>query len=69
MQRKFTKILAAICFVPGFALAGQGMLMSINPKGEPAGPCPLKHTDVKAEISGFLSRVTVTQEFEIPFHE
>src|SRR3954467_2410844 len=28
--------------------------------------CPLKHTDVQAEISGFLSRVTVTQEFVNP---
>src|SRR5258708_29692148 len=47
----------------------KGMLMSINPKGEPAGPCPLKHTSVKADISGFLSRVTVTQEFENPYQE
>src|SRR4051794_34917009 len=47
----------------------QGMLMSISPKGEPAGPCPLKHTDVKADISGFISRVTVTQEFENPYKE
>lgn len=29
--------------------------------------CPLKHTDVKAEISGALGRVTVTQEFTNPF--
>jgi Ca-activated chloride channel homolog len=29
--------------------------------------CPLKHTDVKAEISGFLARVVVTQEFQNPF--
>ncbi len=28
--------------------------------------CPLKHTDVDAEISGFLARVTVTQEFVNP---
>ncbi|HUS18481.1 MAG TPA: VIT and VWA domain-containing protein, partial [Terriglobales bacterium] len=28
--------------------------------------CPLKHTDVDAEISGFLARVTVTQEFTNP---
>ena len=35
----------------------------------PAGICPLKHTDVKAEISGPLARVTVTQEFENPFSE
>lgn len=26
--------------------------------------CPLKHTDVQAEISGFIARVNVTQEFE-----
>src|SRR5215213_283142 len=26
--------------------------------------CPLKHTEVKAQVSGFLSRVTVTQDFE-----
>ena len=25
--------------------------------------CPLQHTDVKADIAGFLSRVTVTQDF------
>ncbi|HUR36519.1 MAG TPA: VIT and VWA domain-containing protein [Terriglobales bacterium] len=28
--------------------------------------CPLKHTDVDAEISGFMARVTVTQEFVNP---
>ncbi|MEO8659955.1 MAG: VIT and VWA domain-containing protein [Bryobacteraceae bacterium] len=33
------------------------------------GLCPLKHTDVNAEISGFLARVTVTQEFENPYGE
>jgi Ca-activated chloride channel family protein len=27
----------------------------------------LKHTDVKAEVSGFLARVRVTQQFENPF--
>jgi Ca-activated chloride channel homolog len=37
------------------------------PQGDFREPCPLKHTDVKAEISGFLSRVTVTQEFENPY--
>src|SRR6266849_1924360 len=83
MQRKFktTSSLAAAC-AAGLVItnltadvkrpassATQGMLMSINPKGEPAGPCPLKHTSVKADISGFLSRVTVTQEFENPYQE
>jgi len=28
--------------------------------------CPLKHTDVKASITGFLARVTVTQTFANP---
>ncbi|MEO8433543.1 MAG: VIT and VWA domain-containing protein [Pyrinomonadaceae bacterium] len=37
--------------------------------GKAEGFCPLKHTSVKAEISGFLSRVTVTQEFANPFNE
>ena len=35
----------------------------------PKGICPLKHTEVKAKISGPLARVTVTQEFENPFRE
>jgi Ca-activated chloride channel family protein len=46
-----------------------GALQALNAKGQPQGLCPLKHTSVKAEISGFLSRVTVTQEFENPFRE
>jgi Ca-activated chloride channel homolog len=39
------------------------------PQGDFREPCPLKHTEVKAEISGFLSRVTVTQEFENPYRQ
>jgi Ca-activated chloride channel family protein len=31
--------------------------------------CPLKHTDVKAEVSGFIARVKVTQTFSNPFDE
>jgi Ca-activated chloride channel family protein len=46
-----------------------GSLQVLDAKGLPRGLCPLKHTDVKAEISGFLSRVRVTQEFENPFKE
>src|SRR6267378_7243192 len=46
-----------------------GALQVIDPNGKPKARCPLKHTDVKAEISGFLSRVVVTQEFENPFKE
>src|SRR6266853_1086994 len=49
--------------------ATQGALQAVDPNGKPKALCPLKHTDVKAEISGFLSRVVVTQEFENPFKE
>src|ERR1041384_8683577 len=47
----------------------QGTLQAVDPNGNTKAVCPLKHTDVKAQISGFLSRVTVTQEFENPFQE
>jgi len=47
----------------------QGTLQSVDPNGKVKAVCPLKHTDVKAQISGFLSRVTVTQQFENPFKE
>jgi Ca-activated chloride channel family protein len=46
-----------------------GELLCFTDKGEAKGVCPLKHTDVKADITGFLSRVTVTQEFENPFKD
>jgi len=50
--------------------ATQGALHVVDAKGQPKNlVCPLKHTDVKAEISGFLARVTVTQNFENPFKE
>ena len=42
----------------------QGALLSIDPKTGADMECPLKHTDVQAEITGFLARVNVTQEFQ-----
>jgi hypothetical protein len=45
----------------------QGSLQVLDPDGKPAGECPLKHTEVKAQVSGFISRVTVTQDFENNF--
>lgn len=56
----------------GAAMAGsvtEGTLTRIDPKGDVAEPCPLKHTDVRAEISGFIARVNVTQEFLNPTAE
>lgn len=49
--------------------AQQGELAAVSADGKQLGACPLKHTDVSAEISGFLSRVKVTQEFENNFSE
>lgn len=46
------------------AQSTQGELTIYDKEGKPTGACPLKHTDVKADISGFLVRATVTQEFE-----
>jgi Ca-activated chloride channel family protein len=47
----------------------QGALQIIDKDGKPGGQCPLKHTDVNAEVSGSLARVTVTQEFHNPLRE
>jgi Ca-activated chloride channel homolog len=40
-----------------------GSLGIVGRDGKILGACPLKHTDVRAGISGFLARVTVTQIF------
>jgi Ca-activated chloride channel homolog len=53
----------------GLSEATPGSLITLDDDGKPAGLCPLKHTDVKASISGFLARVTVTQEFENPYED
>jgi Vault protein inter-alpha-trypsin. len=79
-----TALLLATCMVSLLALASTnepqaaqvetnnvtpGALEIVDSSGKVLGLCPLKHTDVKAEISGFLSRVRVTQEFENPFKD
>ena len=52
-----------------FGKEDSGCLSAITPSGKPLGKCPLKHTEVSAEISGFVSRVKVVQQFENPFPE
>jgi len=47
----------------------QGSLVSLDPEGRPGEFCPLKRTDVKIEVTGFLARVTVSQQFENPSKE
>ncbi|MCX5682624.1 MAG: VIT domain-containing protein, partial [Planctomycetota bacterium] len=46
----------------------QGALRVVKPGGEVV-ECPLKHTDVTADISGFIARVKVTQVFYNPLDE
>jgi Ca-activated chloride channel homolog len=52
---------------PAPARVTPGSLQAAGPDGKPRGLCPLKHTDVRAEVSGFIARVNVTQEFQNPF--
>lgn len=47
----------------------QGSLQIFDNQGKLRTECPLKHTTVKAAISGGLSRVTVTQHFSNPLNE
>jgi Ca-activated chloride channel family protein len=47
----------------------QGTLRAQNTNGELVGDFPLRHTEVKAEISGYLARTDVTQEYTNPFRE
>ena len=48
------------------ASSTEGTLLAVDAQGK-TGQCPLKHTEVKTEISGFLARTVVTQQFENPF--
>ena len=46
----------------GFIMVPEGgRLDALDDEGNLIGPCPLKHTDVNVEISGFFSRVTGAQ--------
>ncbi len=43
-----------------------GELQILDAQGKTVGACPLKHTDVEADIVGFVGRVTVKQTFYNP---
>ena len=47
----------------------EGRLDALGAEGKALGSCPLKHTEVDAEISGAIARVTVTQQFHNPFKD
>ena len=65
-----TTVIAIACInVAAQTQETAGSLAVLGPDGQLKSQCPLKHTAVKAEITGFLSRVVVTQKFENPFKE
>ncbi|HEY8562045.1 MAG TPA: VIT domain-containing protein [Pyrinomonadaceae bacterium] len=79
MRRKplFVRIVGVCLFCLLFSLLSyaqtdqitEGSLRALDATGKSRGLCPLKHTDVRANIAGFLTRVTVTQTFQNPFDE
>ena len=48
---------------------GCGALLARLPEQTENVPVPLKHTDVRARVSGYIATVEVTQEFHNPFSE
>ncbi|MHC4320571.1 MAG: VIT domain-containing protein, partial [Planctomycetota bacterium] len=44
-----------------------GRLDALDEEGNILGPCPLEHTEVDAQISGFFSRVNITQTYHNPY--
>jgi Ca-activated chloride channel homolog len=49
-----------------YAAPTAGRLVILDAGGNAAGLCPLKHTDVTADVTGYVARVTVKQEFHNP---
>ena len=48
---------------------GSGAMLAKLPEKEKEIPLPLKHTDVKGQISGYIATVEVTQQFHNPYNE
>ncbi|MGH9580605.1 MAG: VIT domain-containing protein, partial [Terriglobales bacterium] len=74
MHRNVLGFLGVLLLATTAAWAGQpqvteGSLAILGKDGQAQALCPLKHTDARAEISGFITRVTVTQQFWNPSKE
>jgi Ca-activated chloride channel family protein len=46
-----------------------GTLLASGKRGKALGTCPLKNTAVRSDISGFVARVSIVQEFQNDFSE
>lgn len=70
MRKMLFLLVVLVCSAAGFGQnTTEGSLYAAGKGGRDLGACPLKSTAVKADISGFLARVTVKQEFENKFTE
>lgn len=49
--------------------ASQGTLRAQGPDGQTVGEFPLQHTEVTAEITGYINRTVVEQRYTNPFSE
>lgn len=71
-MKKYLVVLAVlVCLVSGVVAQEytEGSLIAAGNGGKELGACPLKSTTVKADISGFVARVNVRQEFQNTFAE
>ena len=70
MSKVVLLLLVLVCALSAMGQSvTQGSLFARGKEGTSLGICPLKNTAVKTEISGFVARVRVKQEFQNPFSE
>lgn len=68
-------VLASSLWLSAHSVAGEtpplpgGELQILGPGGKQVGACPLKHTDVEADVVGFVGRVRVRQTFHNPLEK
>lgn len=62
-------VMAAAAWAETQPILPGGCVVVYDKENTPRGECPLEHTDVSVDISGFLARVTLTQRFGNPFKE
>ncbi|MGI9014434.1 MAG: VIT domain-containing protein [Phycisphaerales bacterium] len=48
-------------------ISSGGQLEARDDQGQLIGPCPLQHTDVKVDVAGIFTRVTVRQQYANPY--
>src|SRR5262245_43983002 len=72
MSKRLFLLLILVCAFSAVAQTNepeitQGSLFAYDKKGKDLGSCPLRSTKVQVDVSGFIARVRVTQEFDNQF--